>query len=48
MSAEGLVENPELQQMVALLSFPFVFGFQLDLLEKNLSSLTELTLRAGT
>ena len=43
MSAEGRVENQKLNQTAALLSFGWVFGFQLDLLEKNLITLPELT-----
>ena len=39
MSAEGRVENQKLNQTAALLSFGSVFGFQIDLLEKNLVSL---------
>ena len=31
-SAEGRLENHKLNQTVALLSFGWVFGFQLDLL----------------
>ena len=41
-SAEGRVENQKLNQTAALLSFGLVFGFQLDLLEKNLISQTGL------
>ena len=36
MSAEGRVENQKLNQTAALLSFGWVFGFQLDSLEKHL------------
>ena len=43
MSAEGRVENQKLNQTAALLSFGWVFGFQLDLLEKYLVTLPELT-----
>ena len=43
MSAEGRAENQKLNQTAALLSFGWVFGFQLDLLEKNLITLPELT-----
>ena len=42
-SAEGRVENQKLNQMVALLSFGWVFGFQLDSLEKHLITLPVLT-----
>ena len=35
-SAEGRVENQKLNQTAALQSFGWVFGFQLDLLEKKL------------
>ena len=42
-SAEGRVENQKLNQTAALLSFGWVFGFQLDLLEKNLITLTRVT-----
>ena len=45
MSAEGRVEIQKLNQTAALLSFGWVFGFQLDLLEKNLVSLAGLTFR---
>ena len=41
--AEGRVENQKLNQTAALLSFGWVFGFQLDLLEKNLITLTGFT-----
>ena len=34
MSAEGQVEHQKLNQMTALLLFCWVFGIQLDLLEK--------------
>ena len=34
-SAEGRVENQKLNQTAALLSFGWVFGFQLDSLEKH-------------
>ena len=37
-SAEGRVENQKLNQTAAPLSFGWFFGFQLDLLEKNLVS----------
>ena len=43
MFAEGRVENQKLNQTAALLSFGRVFGFQLDLLEKNLVSLAGFT-----
>ena len=43
MSAEGRVENQKLNQTAALLSFGWVFGFQLDLLEKYLVSLSGFT-----
>ena len=43
MSAEGRVEYQKLNQTAALLSFGWVFGFQLDLLEKNLVSLVGFT-----
>ena len=42
-SAEGRVENQKLNQTAALLSFGWVFGFQLDSLEKHLITLTGLT-----
>ena len=42
-SAEGRVENQKLNQTAALLSFGWVFGFQLDSLEKNLITLTRVT-----
>ena len=42
-SAEGRVENQKLNQTAALLSFGWVFGFQLDLLEKNLVSPADFT-----
>ena len=42
-SAEGQVENQKLNQTAALLSFGWVFGFQLDLLEKNLTTLLGFT-----
>ena len=42
-SAEGWVENQKLNQTVPLLSFGWVFGFQLDLVEKHLITLPELT-----
>ena len=42
-SAEGRVEHQKLNQTAALLSFGWDFGFQLDLLEKNLVTLPELT-----
>ena len=38
-SVEGRVENQKRNQTAAQLSFGWVFGFQLDLLEKNLVSL---------
>ena len=37
MSAEGRVENQKLNQTAALLSFGWVFGVQLELLEKSVS-----------
>ena len=42
-SAEGQVENQKLNQTAALLSFGWVFGFQLDSLEKNLITPTWIT-----
>ena len=42
-SAEGRVENQKLNQTAALLSFGWVFDFQLDLLEKNLVCLAGFT-----
>ena len=42
-SAEGRVENQKLNQTAALLSFGWVFGFQLDLLEKKLTTLLGFT-----
>ena len=42
-SAEGRVENQKLNKTAALLSFGWVFGFQLDLLEKNLVCISEYT-----
>ena len=42
-SAEGRVENQKLNQTAALLSFGWVFGFQLDLLEKNMFTLLAVT-----
>ena len=39
MSAEGRVENQKLNQTAALLSLGWVFGIQLDTLEKNLTTL---------
>ena len=42
-SAEGRVENQKLNQAAVLLSFGWVFGFQLDSLEKHLITLTVLT-----
>ena len=44
-SAEGQVENQKLNQTAALLSFGWVFGFQLDLLEKHLITLTRVTFK---
>ena len=35
LSAEGRVENQKLNQTAALLSFGWVFGFQLDSLENK-------------
>ena len=43
MSAEGRVKNQKLNQTAALLSFGWGFGFQIDLLEKNLINLTQGT-----
>ena len=43
MSAEGRVEHQKLNQTAAVLSFGLVFGVQLDLLEKNLITLTRGT-----
>ena len=43
MSAEGRVENQKLNQTAALLSFGWVFGFQLDSLEKHLITLAVVT-----
>ena len=42
-SAEGRVENQKLNQTAALLSFGGVFGFRLDLVEKNFVSLAGFT-----
>ena len=42
-SAEGRVENQKLNQTAALLSFGWVFGFQLDSIEKHLITLPVLT-----
>ena len=42
-SAEGRVENQKLIQTAAILSLGWVFGFQLDLLEKNLTTLAGFT-----
>ena len=42
--AEGRVENQKLNQTAALLSFAWVFGFHLDLLEKNLLTLPGFTI----
>ena len=42
-SAEGRVENQKLNQTAALLSFGWVFGFQLKSLEKNLFTLAVVT-----
>ena len=42
-SAEGRVENQKLNQTAALLSFGWVFGFQLGLLEKNVFTLVAVT-----
>ena len=42
-SAEGRVENQKLIQTAALLSFGWVFGFQLDSLEKNVFTLAGFT-----
>ena len=43
MSAEGRVENQKLNQTTAMLLFGYVFGVQLDSLEKNLITLTRVT-----
>ena len=43
MSAEGRVENQKLNQTAALLSFGWVFGFQLNSLEKHLITLAVVT-----
>ena len=43
MCAEGRVENQKLNQTTALVLFRWVFGFQLDFLEKNLVSLAGFT-----
>ena len=45
-SAEGRVENQKLNQTAALLSFDWVFGFQLDSQEKHLITLV-VQLNAG-
>ena len=42
-SAEGRVEKQKLNQTAALLSFGWVFGFQLDSLEKNVFTLAGFT-----
>ena len=42
-SAEGRVENQKLNQTAALLSFGWVFGFQLESLEKHLITLAVVT-----
>ena len=42
-SAEGRVENQKLNKTAALLSFGWVFGFQLDSLEKNVLTLVAVT-----
>ena len=36
-SAKGRVENQKLNETAALLSFGWAFGFQLDILEKNIT-----------
>ena len=41
MSAEGQVENQKLNQTAPLLSFGWVFGVQLDSLEKSVSANAE-------
>ena len=46
-SAEGRVENQKLNQTAALLSFGWVFGFQLDSLEKNVFTLAGFTFTPG-
>ena len=43
-SAEGRVENQKLNQTAALLSFGWVFGFQLYSLEKHLITLPVVTI----
>ena len=43
-SAEGRVKHQKLNQTVALLSFGWVFGVQLDSLEKNLVTIAELNI----
>ena len=43
MFAEGRVENQKLNQTAAPLLFGWIFGFQLDLLEKNLTTLLAFT-----
>ena len=47
-SAESRVENKKLNQTAALLSFGWVFGFQLDLLEKDLITLPVVTFTCDT
>ena len=42
-SAEGRVEHQKLNQTAALLSFGWVFGLQLDSLEKHLITSTVVT-----
>ena len=42
-SAESRAENQKLNQMAALLSFGWVFGLQLNWVEKNFSTLPEFT-----
>ena len=46
-SAEGRVENQKLNKTAALVSFGWVFGFQLDSLEKNLTTLLGFTFNPG-
>ena len=43
MSAEGRVEHQKLNETTALLLFGWVFGVQLDSLEKNLATLVGIT-----
>ena len=48
MSAEGRVENQKLNQTAALLSVGWVFDFQLDSFEKNLTTLPVFTFNTYT